>query len=169
MAAGDFNGDGWLDAATANPAANSASVLLNDRTWPSADAPAITIENDVTVTEGNTGTVDATFTVRLSAASAQTVTVRFSTADGGAVAGSDYQAVSQTLTFAPGETTKTVTVRVNGDRLAEPTESFSVHLSDATNAFLADATGLATILDDEPSVAIEGGSRRGGEHRARRP
>ncbi len=157
-AARDFNGDGWLDAATANPAANSTSVFPNDGIWPSPSAPSITIGDDVAVTEGHAGTVDATFTVRLWPAPAQTVTVRFSTADDGAAAGSDYQAVSRTLIFAPGETTRTVIVRVNGDRLAEPTESFSVHLSDATNASLADATGLATIRDDEPDLSIEGGS-----------
>jgi len=150
VAVGDFNADGRTDAASANSAASNVSVLLNDGTWPALDAPSITI-NDVTVTEGNTGTVSADFTVTLSAAYGQTITVHYATADGAATAGSDYQAAIGTLTFAPGVTSQSVSVLVNGDRLAEYySESFSVNLSDSTNAFVADTTGVGTILDDEP-------------------
>src|SRR5262249_7399622 len=63
MTAGDFDGDGWLDAATANAADSSASVLLNDHSWPFVP-PTVSV-TDATVTEGNTGTVDATFTLTL--------------------------------------------------------------------------------------------------------
>ena len=59
---------------------------------------------DVTVTEGNTGTRAATFTVTLSAASGQPVTVAYATANGTATAGSDYQAASGTLTIPAGQT-----------------------------------------------------------------
>ena len=83
MAVGDFNGDGRPDVASANSGSNNVSVLLNDGIWPALDAPSITI-NDVTVTEGNTGTTAATFTVSLSAASSQTVSVHYATADGSA-------------------------------------------------------------------------------------
>ncbi|MGH2651226.1 MAG: matrixin family metalloprotease, partial [Actinomycetota bacterium] len=76
--------------------------------------PTISIDN-VSVTEGNAGTVNAVFTVSLSASSGQTVTVNFATADGTAVAGSDYVATSGVLTFNAGETSKSVTVVVNGD------------------------------------------------------
>ena len=86
VAVGDFNGDGRPDVASANSGANNVSVLLNDGTWPATDAPSITI-NDVTVTEGNSGTTAATFTVSLSAAYGQPVTVHYATADGSAVAG----------------------------------------------------------------------------------
>ena len=65
--------------------------------------------------EGNSGTTPAVFTVSLSSASAQTITVNYATADGSAQAGRDYQAATGSLTFNPGETTKTVTVLVNGD------------------------------------------------------
>ena len=67
MAAGDFNGDGWLDAASANYYGNNVSVLINDQIWPPPDAPSVSI-NDVTVTEGNTGTTQRDFTLTLSAA-----------------------------------------------------------------------------------------------------
>jgi len=75
-------------------------------------------------------------TVTLSAASGQTITVNYSTADGTALAGSDYTASSGTLTFAPGQTSKTVTVTVLGDTVVEGTESFTLNLSGATNATL---------------------------------
>ncbi len=68
--------------------------------------PSLSI-NDVTITEGNTGTTNAVFTVTLSAASTSTVTVNFATANGTATTPSDYTAQNGTLTFAPGQTTKT--------------------------------------------------------------
>src|SRR5205807_1129273 len=105
LVAGDFNGDGWLDAATTNVYPSRLSVLINDTHWQPADAPLVTI-NDVSVTEGNTGTVSATFTVSLSAVCREPVTVNFGTADGTATAGSDYQAKAGTLTFAPGQTSR---------------------------------------------------------------
>ena len=108
----------------------------------------------MTVTEGNTGTAAATFTVTLSAASTDPITVAYATGDGTATAGSDYQAAGGTLTFAPGETSKTVTVLVNGDRLTEPNETFVVKLGSPTNATIADGQGVGTILDDEPRISI---------------
>jgi ELWxxDGT repeat protein len=115
--------------------------------------PAITV-TDTTVTEGNVGTTAATFTVRLSEAHDQPVTVAYATAAGTATAGTDYQSVSGSLTFAPGETVKTITVLVNGDQFGEPNETFVVNLSSATNATIADAQGTGTILDDEPRISI---------------
>ena len=155
VAVGDFNGDGRTDAASANNGSANVSVLLNDGNWPSS-APFITI-NDVTVTEGHGGTVNATLTVSLSAASAQTVTVKYATTDGSATAGDDYNAVAPTLlTFAPGEVSKQITVQVKGDRVAESTETFGVVLSEpTTNAFLGDTTGTVSITDDEPRITID--------------
>src|SRR5206468_540484 len=75
------------------------------------DPPAISI-NNVAVTEGNSGTVSATFTLRLSSASGQTVSVHYATADGTAVAGRDYLASTGTLTFPPGTTTQTLVVPI---------------------------------------------------------
>ncbi len=157
---GDFNRDGWLDAATIN--FYSVSVLINDTHWPPADAPSITI-NDVSVTEGNTGTVGATFTVSLSAAYGRPVTVHYATADGSATASSDYTAISGDVTFAPGETSKAVSVAVLGDRLPEPTETFFINLSGATNVTIADGQGVATIVDDEPRISISDVSKKEGK------
>ncbi|MGY4882085.1 autotransporter domain-containing protein [Xanthomonas citri pv. eucalyptorum] len=115
--------------------------------------PALSID-DVSVNEGNSGTTTATFTVSLSAASGQTVTVNYATADGTATAGSDYVARSGTLTFAPGVTAQGVAVTVNGDTAVEPNETFSVGLSGASNATIARATGTGTILNDDAVVTI---------------
>ena len=155
VAVGDFNGDGRADVASANAGSDNVSVLLNDGAWPDADAPSITI-GDVTVTEGNAGTVNAALTVTLSAASTRPVTVDFATVDGTAtVAAGDYVAAAGTLTFTPGQLSKTINVQVRGDRAAELTESFSVVLSGATNAFVGDAAGVIGILDDEPTISID--------------
>jgi hypothetical protein len=119
--------------------------------------PKLSIGN-ATVTEGSTGMTAANFTVTLSEASGKTVTVNYATADGtGTTADSDYQAASDTLTFAPGETSKTVTVLVNGDTTFEPDEMFSVSLSGPTNATIATGTGTGTIQNDDPqpSIAID--------------
>ena len=153
---GDFNGDGLMDAATANRSSYNVSVLLNDGVWegsPPSPPPSVSI-GDRSVTEGNTGTASATFTVTLSAASSQPITVAYATGNGSATAGSDYQAASGTLTFAPDETSKTISVPIIGDRLPEPNETFAVNLSSPTNATIAAGQGVGTILDDEPRISI---------------
>ncbi len=110
--------------------------------------PSLSISN-VTVAEGNAGTTNAVFTLILSAASGQTVTVNFATADGTATAGSDYVSASGALTFDAGDTSKLVTVVVNGDTTPELTETFYVNLSGAINAAIGDAQGLGTITTEE--------------------
>jgi len=113
--------------------------------------------NDVSVTEGSSGTQTAVFTVKLTGTTtARTVTVHYATANGSpaATAGSDYVATSGTLTFAPGVTTQTVSVLVNGDLLDEPNETFNVNLSSATNAVIVDSLGVGTIIDDDPAPSV---------------
>ena len=114
--------------------------------------PAISI-NDVTGLEGNSGTSAFVFTVSLSNASSQSISVAYATANGTA-GGSDYQSASGILTFGPGQTSRTVTVLVNGDRLAEPENTFFVNLSAPANATIADAQGIGLIVDDEPRISI---------------
>jgi hypothetical protein len=123
-------------------------TIVND------DAPALpTLSiNSVSANEGNSGTTPFTFTVTLSAASASTVTVNFATADGTATAGSDYTATSGVLTFTPGQTTQTVTVSVLGDTTVEPSETFFVNLSGASNATIAAGQGTGTIINDDVPV-----------------
>ena len=111
--------------------------------------------NDVSHNEGNSGTTPFTFTVTLDSASTKTVTIDFTTQDGTAKAGSDYTAKSGTLTFAPGEKTKTITVDVHGDTTTEPNETFSVKLSNAKNATIGDDTGQGTIVNDDVSAIAD--------------
>ncbi|HVG34311.1 MAG TPA: Calx-beta domain-containing protein [Pyrinomonadaceae bacterium] len=109
---------------------------------------SITI-NDVQVSEGASGTTNAVFTVTLAEASNLTAHVDFSTADSTAKAGTDYQASSGTLTFAPGELTKTITVTVNGNTINEPNKTFFVNLTNPQHATLSDAQGTGTIINDD--------------------
>jgi hypothetical protein len=164
--AGDFNGDTWLDAATVNPSGSKVSVLINDQTWP--PAPASMSIDDVTVTEGDSGTVEAVFTVTRGGDLAGTVTVNYSTANGGALAGSDYVADSGTLTFADGVDTMTVTILVNGDVIDEYDQGFYVNLSNASGAVIVDGSGFGYILDDDdpPTITITSVSDKEGRNRA---
>jgi len=118
---------------------------------------------DVTVLEGNSGTTAFVFTVSLSAPSSQAVSVNFATADCTATAGSDNQATSGTLTIPAGQTTGTITVLVNGDRLAEPNETFFVDLSSPINATIADGQAVGTIVDDEPRISISDVTKKEGK------
>lgn len=139
----------------------AGNPLASDFTWTFTTAsapppPALTI-SDVSVTEGNSGTVNAVFNVNLSAASTQAVTVTYATANGSATAGSDYVALGPaTLTFAPGETSKTIVVTIQGDTLTEGNETFFLNLSAPSNATLGDAQGQGTIVDDEAPTTIPG-------------
>jgi hypothetical protein len=119
---------------------------LDGRCLPSGN-PTISI-NDVGLEEGNTGQTAFVFTVTLSKASRREVSVQYATGDGTAIAGSDYVPTEGKLTFAPGETTKTITVLVNGDTDYENYESFLVELSSARGAKIADAIGYGVILED---------------------
>ena len=109
--------------------------------------------NDVSVAEGHNGPTTLSFTVALSKPSNQVVTVQYATANGTATAPGDYVAKSGTLSFAPGVTTKTVAVTVNGDTAMEANESFVVNLSNPVNATLFDAQGIGTITNDDGVAA----------------
>ncbi|MGI8426663.1 MAG: Calx-beta domain-containing protein [Actinomycetota bacterium] len=115
---------------------------------------------DASVVEGNAGKVRAVFDVTLNGGGHKTVKVDYSTADGTAKAGSDYDSASGTLTFAPGEIHKTVTVQVIGDTIDEEQESFLVNLTNPANTTLARSKGTGTIVDDDgPPPSPEDGRR----------
>jgi hypothetical protein len=107
--------------------------------------------NDASVTEGNTGTRNATFTVTQSAVAGRDVTVHYATSDNSAKAPADYTPVSGTLTIPAGSTSRTVTVPVRGDTIDEDTETFTHNLSSASGASIADSRGVGTIRDDDPA------------------
>ena len=129
---------------------NGITRLATSNTITVATLPALTI-NDVSTTEGQTGTKTFVFTVSLSPASTLAVTVQYATSNGTATAGSDYTAASGTLTFAAGVTSQTISIPVIGDTVFEPNETFAVTLSQATNATIADTEGLGTIVNDDAS------------------
>lgn len=112
--------------------------------------------NNVTITEGDTGTIQAVFTVALSEPATETVMVQFNTQDGTAIAGMDYQSVSGQLIFQPGETQKTIMVPILGDVLIESGEEFQVVLYQAVGATLVTDTGIGSIQDnDAPAPSAE--------------
>jgi hypothetical protein len=118
---------------------------------------------DLTVSEGRSGQATISVPVTLSAPSAQPLSVRFATADNSARSPDDYLATTGTLTFAPGETSKGIAVAIQGDRLQEVDESFTVTLSSPSNAILDSSQAFVTISDGEPTsqgywfVAADGG------------
>jgi hypothetical protein len=122
-------------------------TILDDDVLGGA-SPVFSI-GDFTVTEGNVGTTDAVFDVTVSSSASTPMSVNFGTVNGSAASGSDYNPAGGTLVFAPGETAKQVAVQVNGDTTVEPDEKFSVNLSNASGATIADAVGLGTITDDD--------------------
>lgn len=124
------------------------------------DEPTISI-SDVYKSEGNSGTTEFVFAVRLSRTYEETVTVNFQTVNGTALSGSDYQFTSGTLTFLPGETVKYITVLVIGDTSKESGESFSVQLTgNSSNATLYDAWAYGYIENDDTSTTPGKGNGR---------
>jgi hypothetical protein len=118
-------------------------TILND------DATPGLIVNDVSLPEGNSGDSIASFTVALGAPSAFPTTVDVATLDGTATQPSDYDAVTTSLTFAPGELTKTVDVTIHGDTIVEPNETYTMQLSNAVGAGITDGVGDGEIVDDD--------------------
>jgi hypothetical protein len=114
------------------------------------DEPRVSI-SDVSKTEGKKGqTTLFTFTVTLSAAYDQPVTMSFRTVNGTAKAGEDYIAKTGTLTFKPGETTKTITITVKGDSTKEANETFYLDLFGLSgNALFTKFLGVGAILNDD--------------------
>ncbi|HEX4999366.1 MAG TPA: Calx-beta domain-containing protein, partial [Terriglobia bacterium] len=113
--------------------------------------PTLSISSAST-TEGNGGKKTVSLTVTLSAVSTSVVTVAYATADLTALASEDYVATSGTLTFAPGQTSQTISVQVNGDRTLEADEIFQVTLSAPSSATIALGTGFITILNDDRAL-----------------
>ena len=127
----------------------TATVTLFD----GQSRPNAFIVNTLRATEGNSGTKNFVFPVTLSNASVQTITIDYATANGTAQAGTDYQATSGTLTFAPLQTTQNISVVVNGDTTVEPDETFLVTLSNASNvSFISTFQSTATIVSDDTAV-----------------
>ncbi len=139
--------------ATAGASGSSVSGLMLDGSGvapppPPPPLPTLSIA-DASVTEGNAGTSQLSFTVTLSQAATAPVTVHYATADGTAKAGSDYSAQAGTLSFAAGQTSQTIIVPVIGDTTVEPNETLTIALSTPSGATITQATATGTIVNDD--------------------
>ncbi len=126
-------------------------------------APSFSVGN-TSVAEGDSGTVALKYTVTLSSSSGKVVTIDYATDDGTATAGiaspalGDYRSTSGTLNFAPGDTSKEVTVLVNGEYTREPNETILLKLSNGSNTSNTTAQAIGTILNDDDPELILGGT-----------
>ncbi|NQT73899.1 MAG: hypothetical protein HQ553_14215 [Chloroflexi bacterium] len=120
------------------------------------DAPDITFSSGSYTVAENVASGTATIAVVLSGTSTQTIVVNYATSDGTATGGTDYTAVSGTLSFAAGDTSKTFSIAINDDGIAEGSETIDLQLSNAANANLGTpSTATLTILDDDaPDVVF---------------
>jgi Ca2+-binding RTX toxin-like protein len=134
-----------------NPA---AAPLLHIEYVPAAAPVVGNISiGDVSITEGDTGTKTAAFTVSRTGTAA--FTVGYATADGTATAGSDYLAASGTLSFAAGQASQTISVPINGDTVVEPDETLFVNLTNATNGgVITRSQGVGTIVNDDGAPPV---------------
>lgn len=140
-----------VDSGAPGSGGQGVGVILNDDPEP----PTLSV-NDVSISEGNSGSKSLLFTVTLSKTSASAVTVQYATTDGTAIKTKDYTAISGTLSFSAGQTSKTLSVPILGDTLDENDETFSLGLNTPTGAFIAKGQGNGTIIDDDamPSLSI---------------
>ena len=139
-------------SADANPANNSAT----SHTAVVADQPQISID-DVSKTEGNAGTSNATFTISIDRpAPVSGVSVHYATSDVTATQPADYTSTSGTATITSGNTSTTVDVPIVGDTLDENNETFHVDLTTPTGGAIFDSQGVGTITDDDgpPTIAV---------------
>ena len=125
--------------------------------------PSLSI-NDITVPEGDDSNilVQWDFTISLSAPSTQVVSVTVSTQAGSATDNVDFGAGSIVVSIPAGQTSQSVAIAIKGDTAVEGTENFFVNLSNPVNATIADAQGVATIVDDDTLILLQQtGSTRG--------
>ena len=155
-----------LTGDTVNEIDETLSVVLSEPVNAAiADGTGIgTIQNDDTqlritdefALEGESGTRDLVFSVTLTSPHPERIAVNYTVQNATATNGQDYlAAASGTLSFAPGETSQAIVVAINGDLLAEPTETFSIVLSDAVNAAIDRAVGTGTIVNDDGLLRID--------------
>jgi hypothetical protein len=139
-----FSGTGFNMGSLAGPVTFAGSVGE-----PSPVEPVVLAVADASVLEGNRGSNNVAVAVTLSSGSSQAITVSYRTVDGTAKAKEDYTATSGTLTFQPGETSRTISVSIKGDRKREANETFTVELFNAVGGTVGDAVATGTILNDD--------------------
>jgi hypothetical protein len=125
--------------------ASGTGRIINDDPEP---GQRISI-GDASVVEGARGTRSARFTVSLSVAEPEDVTFHYATIGGSALAGTDYRTQDLQGRIPMGSTSVSVPVPVLADTTAEPTETYTVHLSGVSGLTIGRANGVGTILDDD--------------------
>ncbi|NCR53510.1 MAG: hemolysin [Microcystis aeruginosa L211-07] len=153
----EVNQTGWLQTSPSTPYALILKVgeKLTDVNFGNYQLPTITLNpRSQTIVEGLTTSQNAPYTVTLSQASNQTVSVNYATANGTATAGSDYTAIIGTLTFAPGVTSQVLNIPILNDSLNEADETFTLTLSSPTNAALGTQTAATTTITDTLTAAV---------------
>ncbi|HEX7332193.1 MAG TPA: FG-GAP-like repeat-containing protein [Pyrinomonadaceae bacterium] len=157
LAVADFNNDGKVDTLLSQSGGNAIGLALNNFSFPQ---PCLSV-NDVTVTENDSGTVDATFTVTLSSPTEQFIKVNYFVMALGsgpnappAMKGVDFENVSGELIFPPTTTTRTITIPVKGDLTDEFDQFFNVVLTTPVHAAISDGKGLGTIIDNDAPATI---------------
>ncbi|MGB8167133.1 MAG: Calx-beta domain-containing protein [Chthoniobacteraceae bacterium] len=127
----------------------ATGTIIND------DGTSLLTIADASILEGNSGTTGLVFTVtRAGGDLSGTTTVDFATSGGTATPVQDFVAKTGTLTFGPNVTSQTITININGDTSIEPTETFTVNLTNATGGTITDAQALGTIINDDTSLSI---------------
>jgi Ca2+-binding RTX toxin-like protein len=154
---GDTNNDGVGDFTVILNGVHASVNGVTVGSTPPPPPPSVAI-NDVTVDE-RAGTI--AFTVTRSGSLTNASSVNFATANATATAGSDYTALSGTVNFASGETTKTITIAILNDTVVENPETFTVNLSGGTNVTIADAQGVGTIVSDDVAAPPPSGTIMG--------
>lgn len=146
-----FTDDGGLNVVDRDSNGTIISLATRGELICPAGVPQASI-SDVSKNEGNSGTTPFTFTISIAPACNANVTVNYATAlaapGAGAANSADLTPASGSVTFAPGETSKTVTVLVNGDTTVEANETFFVNIS-SVSIGIADGQGLGTIINDD--------------------
>jgi hypothetical protein len=152
----DLDGDGYpiaTDCDDTNPNVHPGAVDIPcNHVNENCSPPSFTID-DILVTEGDSGTKNAVFTVCLDSPAETAYTVDYHTVDGTALTGKDYVAGSGTLAFAVGADTRALSVPIIGDTTPEPNKTFTVALSGNSAGTQFDrASGVGTIVDNDTSV-----------------
>lgn len=153
-----FEGNETLSLVLSNPGGGQVELLdpttaaltiIDNETQPLISTPNLVVNEPRII-----GTTTALFTLQMSNATTQTVTVNYSTSNGTATAGSDYVPTGGTLTFAPLETTKTIAVNILADQnYTEPNEYFFLSLNNAVNAGVNTSFVVTTIINYNPQTA----------------
>lgn len=132
--------------------ATAIAEIVDDESAP--PRPTVSVAGGPPVVEGDSATADAMFTISLSAASTDPVSVHYETADGTALSGSDYEATSGTVTIPGGTTSASVAIHLVGDAVYETDETFGLQIGEPINTDIGASSASVSIVDDDPVPTV---------------